>query len=134
MKHVILESSTNLNQWLLPLLQYGPFESLVFFRALSPYLNDNVHGLIESKYIGFNADGIERPDRVQLLLEKRDNLFNYLLLESFRNILVAITLMKPELQNLSAGIRSIQRLVDMEYSSCPFPYAFLVSSKVCDKD
>lgn len=109
------------------LLQYSPEHSLIFFQILSSYLNDNVNGLIEKKNVEFDEEDVKKPKRVQFLLKKRDKLFDSLLERHSRDIFVSISFMNLQLQYKAVDIRSIQHLVDMEYSQATFPFVFMVS-------
>ena len=126
-KHIMLESASSINFTILPMLQCAPKRALIYFDKLSPFLNNDVNGLIDKKYFGFSADGGEAPASVLFLQEKRDQLFSAFTTYSLRSIFVSITQMKKDLQLQAADIRSIQRLLDIEYEQSQFPFVYIVS-------
>jgi len=70
-KHLVLESK---GSWLLPLTRSYPEKTIIYFRIMSKFLDDDVGGLIDGEYLKPKNDSSQIADGVLLLQANRDML------------------------------------------------------------
>ena len=74
-KHLVLESK---GSWLQPLMRSYPEKTIIYFRIVSKFLDDDVGGLIDGEYLKPKNGSSQIADGVLLLQANRDKLVEFL--------------------------------------------------------
>ena len=131
MKHIMLDDEDT-RCWLIPLLRLDASRAMFYMNHISSYLHPNINGIIdEADLILASAkrnlriddeESLNKLEFIAYLSEKRDKFFERFYVNRIdRHVFYAITNMDTEIQEISAGIQSVQWLVDNVFRSSRFP-------------
>ena len=131
MKHIMLDDEDT-RCWLIPLLRLDASRAMFYMNHISSYLHPNINGIIdEADLILASAkqklriddeENLNKLEFIAYLNEKRNKFFERFYVNRIdRHVFYAITNMDTEIQEMSAGIQSVEWLVDNVFRSSQFP-------------
>jgi len=108
-KHLVLESK---GSWLLPLMRSYPEKTIIYFRIVSKFLDDDVGGLIDREYLKPKNGSSQIADGVLLLQANRDKLVESLWSQD--EIFSVMAVVPEPLLIEVVQIRCVERMVDSD--------------------